>query len=125
MHKILLIIVCIFGSMASANEPIYSDNYSDAILLARTINHKVLLILSADWCVNCELLKKDLIENRDLKNIIVSIVDIDNSPEIARLFKISKIPVSILLDREREMSRYIGYRKYNDYLFWIKNSGGL
>lgn len=125
MYKILLIIVYLFGSIVSANEPIYSNDYNDAIVLSKTINHKILLIFSANWCVNCQILKKDLKQNSDLKNIIICTIDIDNSPEITRSFGISKIPASILLDGEQEKSRYIGYKTYRDYLFWIKNGGEL
>lgn len=125
MHKILLLVISLFLSVASANEPIYCNNYNDAILLAKTIDHNVLLIFSADWCINCQLLKKDLAQNSDLKNIIICVLDIDNNPEIATPFKIKKIPSSILLDGEGAKSKYIGYTTYKDYLFWVKNSGGL
>jgi len=125
MHKILIVILCLFGSIVYANEPIHSNNYNDAILLSKTIEHKVLLIFSADWCVNCQVLKNDLIKHNDLHDIIICTVDIDHSPDIARSFKIRKIPVSIILDNNQEKSRYIGYKQYTEYLLWIKNSGGL
>lgn len=49
----------------------------------------------------------------------VSIIDIDNYPEIAKKYGVKSIPTSILLDNGKEINRLIGYN--STYRNWLKN----
>jgi thioredoxin-related protein len=122
MYKLYIIILIIISyGYGYCNEPIYSNSYSESIKLAESIDHNILLIFGADWCVNCEVLKKDLQSNSDFKNIIICDINIEKSPDIAKLFNIKKIPVSIILDKNKKIiSRYTGYDEYSKYISWYK-----
>lgn len=120
-----LLLFALIHSVSYSNDAIYVDNYSKAIALSKDINHKVLLIFDADWCVNCVVLKKDLAENIPLKDMIVCILDIDNHKDLAKNFHVKKIPVSILIENNMIMSKYIGYDNVNKYSDWLKSKGAL
>lgn len=122
MYKLyLIILIIIFYGHGYCNEPIYSDSYNQSLSLAESIDHNILLIFGADWCSNCQTLKEDLQSNSDFKNIIICNIDVDKSPDIAKQFGVKKIPVSILLDKNKKIiSRYTGYDHYNKYILWYK-----
>lgn len=120
-----LLLFTIINSVSIANDAIYIGDYNKAISLAKDINHKVLLVFDAEWCVNCALLKKDLADNVNLKDIIVCILNIDNNKDLAKNFHIRKIPASILIDNKIIISKYIGYDNINNYSDWLKSNGAL
>jgi thioredoxin-like negative regulator of GroEL len=77
-----------------------------------------LYIFSAKWCPSCVNLKKFLDDNTELNDIYnIVILDIDESPDLKRYFKIRVVPTSIILNDDAvELARIIGY----DHTYQIK-----
>jgi|688.fasta_scaffold00240_75 thiol-disulfide isomerase/thioredoxin len=70
-----------------------------------------LYIFSAKWCPSCVNLKKFLDDNTDLHDIYnIVIIDIDESPDLKKHFKIRVVPTTIILnDDSLEVARITGY----------------
>lgn len=83
-----------------------------------------LYIFSAEWCPSCVSLKRFLQNDTELhKSYNIIIVDIDQSPDIKKYFKIRVVPTSIILnDDSVEVARVIGYdNTYKDTLKKLNN----
>lgn len=65
----------------------------------------VLVDFYADWCQPCRAIKPVLeqlsTENNDIKFVMVNI---ENSPQLAELHKISALPTIVLMDGDRQKS---------------------
>lgn len=120
MHYILLLILILIPSIGYCHDPIYTNNYDSATKLAEKIDHKILLIFSADWCKNCVNLKSAIESHpQDLNNIIICIIDIDQNTDLVKKFKVKKFPTSFLI-KNQIISGYQGYDNYDKYISWYK-----
>ena len=102
------------------NHIIY-DDYDKAISLSNEYKRKVLVVFGAEWCPYCEILKKDIPEIKKLQKHIICLIDTDNKASnqvVINKYRPKNLPTSILIDKEKEISRKIGYRK-KDYLLWL------
>ncbi len=76
----------------------------------------ILYVFTAEWCGPCQRLKGTLrypkvVQYLKCKNIVLSIVDIDQQRELARRWKIYSVPTCILINsNEKQISRFSGYR---------------
>jgi len=76
-------------------------NYRDAYTAAQESNRPLLVVVGAEWCSACVDLKNRTIEDMQrsgkLDGVILSYVDVDKEPEIARqLLSSSSIPQVIV-----------------------------
>jgi thioredoxin-like negative regulator of GroEL len=103
MIKFLNIIFCVLVFSGLISENCIADD---------------LYIFSAKWCPSCVNLKKFLDDNTELHDIYnIVILDIDESPDLKRYFKIRVVPTSIILNDDAvELARIIGY----DHTYQIK-----
>lgn len=100
---------------------IFFDDYISAIKISKQNNKKLIIIFGADWCPYCEELKKDIQNIKQLEKLIICIIDTDNrqaNQNTINKYRPKNLPTSILIDKEKEISRKIGYRK-KDYLLWL------
>ena len=97
------------------------DDYRQSLDLSKIHKRKLIVVFSADWCVYCQDLKKDLKSLKGLDKFIICIIDVDKDKQIPSKFKIKNLPTSVGLNsEEKELSRLVGYRK-NKYEAWINS----
>lgn len=79
--------------------------YEDALAKAQKEKKPLLILVGARWCASCQIMKRDTIEpmteSGDLKDIVVTIVDKDDRPELAeQLMKGETLPQVILFSNQ-------------------------
>ena len=90
------------------------------LLFSATAEARNLYIFTATWCSPCKHLKKLIDTNPEHFDAFdVSIIDIDDYPEIAKKYSVNRVPTSLLLDEGREIDRITGYS--SSYKNWLKN----
>lgn len=95
------------------------DDYRKSLDLSKIHKRKLIVVFSADWCVYCQDLKKDLKYFKGLDKFIICIIDVDKEKKIPSKFRIKNLPTSVGLNaEEKELSRLVGYRK-NKYETWL------
>lgn len=57
--------------------------YEEALSKSTKLNQPLIVIVGANWCVPCQALKEDL-PKMGLKNCVITYVDIDERPDIAK-----------------------------------------
>ena len=85
---------------------------------------KTLLIFSANWCGACVSAKEDIIENKELSEIIrtYEVIEIDytKDKDLVKGYDIKKIPTFIIFQDGKEVGRYIGYGGPKDLIKFLK-----
>ena len=72
-----------------------------------------LLYFMANWCGPCKHLREYYFD--DLATVFpgqVDFIDAEREPELARLYKVSRIPLIVFLENEKEVKRYDGSQKF-------------
>ena len=96
------------------------DEYQKALELSKIHNMNLIVVFSADWCVYCQDLKKD-IQKISQDKCLFCIIDIDKDKTLAKKWKVRNLPTSILINgKEEVVSQVIGYRKIK-YESWINS----
>jgi len=118
---LLFTAVLFIGGNLYAKPPIFLDNYSQAVKISKELDHSLIVLFSADWCVYCKKLKKDISDNLDkFEDTTICIVDIDKNPELAKKYKVRSIPKTIVFDKiGNAVKEFKGY--INIDLLRIKN----
>lgn len=85
--------------------------------------NKKLIVISAVWCPSCLLLKKDLKKLKDNYNDIeIETLDYDfDEDEVKKLEIGDKLPVVICYKEDKEISRLIGEKNYDEIVKFIKD----
>lgn len=98
------------------------DNIEDAYFLSKDLNKDALIIFTADWCVNCVKMKKDIDNNIDiLDNKIVCYVNINTNEYYKHEYKVKNIPDYFLLRDGIELNRKVGYKNITNFKKWIND----
>jgi thiol:disulfide interchange protein len=119
----LLLILITLCQRVNAEPGIYVENLLDAIALSETIHKDVLVIFTADWCVFCKNMEKDIIETPSIVNDkIVCYINMDNNPELVKEYRVKTIPDYFILRNKIELTRKVGYSNKNDLVKWLKNN---
>jgi len=123
MKKFIISLVLLLTSSNSFAEPsIFVHKYDDAILLSQKINKPVLLIVVADWCEYCNIMKQDIALNLNiLDDTIVCYMDYDNNKKVIKEYKIKSVPTTIFLTDNKEISRKTGYKNIKEFSWWLDN----
>jgi thiol-disulfide isomerase/thioredoxin len=78
-----------------------------------------LYVFTATWCPPCKELKRFMANNPEVfKDYEVSIIDIDDYPEIAKSYNVDKVPTSVILENGEVSRKYIGFS--SGYKNWIE-----
>ena len=103
------------GGITNAKPPIFSEDYNQAVKISKELNQPLILLFSADWCVYCVKLKKDISDNVDqFENTTICIVNIDKNPELAKKYKVRSIPRTLVFNKEKRLMKdYKGYIDFN------------
>ena len=84
---------------------------------------KKLLVISAVWCPSCLILNKHLKKLNEDIEIEITKLDYDLDEDMVEKYNVGeKLPVVILLDNDKEVSRLIGEKTYDELLNFIKES---
>jgi thioredoxin 1 len=74
---------------------------------------KTLLIFSAEWCGPCKLVHKDLIEDKNLSEVIKNYniidVDYDVDTDLVSGYNVKIVPTFIIYQDGKELKRQSGY----------------
>ena len=89
------------------------------------MNNKI-IVISAVWCPSCLILKKDLKKiKQEYENLEIETLDYDfDEEEVIKYNVNNKLPVIIALKDNKEVSRLIGEKNYQEIKDFL-NDGGL
>ncbi len=97
-------------------EVLNSTNFDDAIA-SKTLS---VVDFSATWCMPCRMLKPIMEKvSEQHKDINVYNVDIDESEEIAKRFRIFSVPTIICFKNGEKIDSMVGLNPYDDIVEFI------
>ncbi|MBL8048291.1 MAG: thioredoxin family protein [Chthonomonas sp.] len=90
-------------------------SFDEALAMAKTLDRKVYVHFTADWCGWCRKLENESYGTEEFKNVaknfVLCQVDTDKEPEIAQRYGVGGIPDLRVLDKEgNELAKMVGYR---------------
>ena len=95
------------------------------LLMPSTSNADDIWIFSATWCGPCKNLKnflKTYHKTLEDQGHRISIIDIDDNPEIAKKYKVRAVPTTIVFDdNKNEKDRLSGFNQSN-WPKWIQSA---
>lgn len=123
MYKALAFLLILFAS-SPTDSPIFVDKLENAFLESKESEKDLLIIFSADWCGNCVLFKKHLMEDSSiLSNMVVCFVDYDSNDSLVKEYKVRKIPDFRYYRKSMELDQRVGYSNKSEFIRWmLKNS---
>lgn len=103
-----------------------TTNVTEAINIADAENNAILLIFNQDSCYYCDLLKSNVLTDKEVQNelnenYIVTIVEVNEYPQLAGEFQIVGTPTIVVLDSNlTETARIGGYVEVDELLSALK-----
>ena len=94
-----------------------SENFNKTI----EENERVLVDVYADWCGPCKMLSPTIEElERELDDVLVCKVNVDDAPQLAVLFKVEYIPTVVYIKNGQPQASLTGLKTKADILEMIK-----
>jgi thioredoxin len=83
----------------------------------------IILDFHATWCRPCKMLAPHLqaIQNKYNGKLIVYKIDVDQEPELARLFNVEAMPTIVFINGKTNYKSELGYRDYNEFETLVKS----
>jgi len=75
------------------------------------------LRFTASWCQPCKALAQQL--NELELNEYITVIDIDEQPEVAKQYGVRTVPMLIIMDNNKEVSRLRGVRAKDLLIDWF------
>ena len=75
------------------------------------------LRFTASWCQPCKALAQQL--NELELNEYITVIDIDEQPEIAKQYGVKTVPMLMVMDNNKEVSRLRGVRAKDLLIDWF------
>ena len=103
-----------------------AKNFADAIKMAKEHKRPIFMFFGANWCHWCQVMKTGTLVDAEVKaklasEYVVYFVDTDKVKHLARKFKISGIPVSMIIDAEENViARSPGAMSKADFLSFLE-----
>ncbi len=87
----------------------------------------IILDFHATWCRPCKMLAPHLqaIQNKYKGKLIVYKIDVDQQPELAKLFNIQAMPTIIFMGSKTSYKSELGYKDYEEYEKIVKANFSL
>ena len=76
-----------------------------------------LIRFTASWCAPCKILEKEL--EKAKVTILVSTVDVDVNPELAKGYNIRSVPTMILEHNDKTLDRKVGILNAKQIQEWL------
>ena len=124
MKSILLTLcVCLISSALIAGEPpVFVHDMLDALALSESSNKQILVVFTADWCKQCQIMKKDISDSPDMvEDTIVCYLDLDTNKELAKEYQIKFIPDYCILRKRIQIRRTRGYTTREKFIKWFQD----
>jgi thioredoxin-related protein len=124
MKSILLgmIIFCFLTITLNAEPPVVVHDMLDAIALSEHSNKQILVVFTADWCKQCQVMKKDITDSPDMvSDTIVCYLDLDSNKELAKEYQVKTIPDYCILRKRIQIRRTRGYTTKEKFIKWFQN----
>ncbi len=82
----------------------------------------IILDFHATWCRPCKMLAPHLqaIQDKYKGKLIVYKIDVDQQPELAKLFKVEAMPTIVFMGTNKSYKSELGYRDYNEFEALVK-----
>lgn len=83
----------------------------------------IILDFHATWCRPCKMLAPHLqaIQNKYNGKLIVYKIDVDQEPELARLFNVQAMPTIVFMNSKKTFKSELGYKEYNEFESIVKS----
>jgi thioredoxin-related protein len=124
MKSVLLTLcVCLISSVLIAGEPpVFVHDMLDALALSESSNKQILVVFTADWCKQCQIMKKDISDSPDMvEDTIVCYLDLDTNKELAKEYQVKFIPDYCILRKRIQIRRTRGYTTREKFIKWFQN----
>lgn len=97
-------------------------NFDKSKTFNRVGNLPIILDFHATWCRPCKMLAPHLqsIQNKYKGKLIVYKIDIDQQPELAKLFKVEAMPTIVFIGSKTNYKSELGYREYAEFETLVK-----
>ncbi|MDD5292876.1 MAG: thioredoxin family protein [Candidatus Izemoplasmatales bacterium] len=77
------------------------------------------LMFTARWCGTCRSIIRHLADIKEQASIDVTLVDVENEPELARRFSIKGVPVLMVIEKGKEVARLSGSLLKEEIVAWL------
>lgn len=97
-------------------------NYDKSKTFNRLGNIPIILDFHATWCRPCKMLAPHLqaIQNKYKGKLIVYKIDVDQEPELAKLFNITAMPTIVFMGNKTSYKSELGYKDYDQFESIVK-----
>lgn len=84
----------------------------------------IILDFHATWCRPCKMLAPHLqaLQNKYKGKLIVYKIDVDQEPELAKLFKVKAMPTVVFVGSKSSYTSELGYKEYAEYEMIVKKT---
>jgi thioredoxin len=99
-------------------------NFDKNKSFTRIGNLPIILDFHATWCRPCKMLAPHLqaIQNKYNGKLIVYKIDVDQQPELAKLFKIQAMPTIVFIGNKTSYKSELGYKDYDEFENIVKTN---
>jgi len=110
------------STIFAAEPPIFVNDMVDALALSENTNKQILVVFTADWCKQCQIMKKDIADNPDMvSDTIVCYLNIDFNQGLAKEYDIKFIPDYCILRKKIQIRRQSGYTTRAKFIKWFQD----
>lgn len=107
MTSMVHVALALLLSVTGANNSQDPLDYDVAIAQAQKENKPLMVLVGANWCASCQVMKRETIapmkESGELKDVVVAVVDKDLRPELAeQLMRGATLPQIVVFSQDRE-----------------------
>lgn len=106
-----------------------STPFGEAIARGQEADRPVIAVVTADWCPPCQQLKKNTLTDGRVSswiesNTIMTFVNSDREPAIAKQLGVKYLPTTVVLNGEKIVASRSGYMSPDEYLGFLKQATG-
>jgi len=114
-----------------SNDVVWAENIDSAKELASDSDKNILLFFTADWCVPCRIMKREVFADKHVMKTIHSqvvpvIININdpNAEELVKQYNVGMTPITIFTDSQGKVLNYaLGKIGKTKFLEMLENLG--
>jgi hypothetical protein len=108
--------------LIAGEPPVFVHDMLDALALSESSNKQILVVFTADWCKQCQIMKKDISDSPDMvEDTIVCYLDLDTNKELAKEYQVKFIPDYCILRKRIQIRRTRGYTTREKFIKWFQD----